>query len=145
MNLNKKIYFITAGAAAVILSVIIIFRDIPDKTPQIIHNEVTTVYETFTVTARHTESPPDISFTCTSCLIQPPVSATISPEQSDKININTADVNELILLKGIGEKKAQRIIDYRQTNNGFKKIEDIMEVKGIGQKTYDSIKDKLCV
>ena len=145
MNLNKKIYFITAGAAAFILSVIIISRDIPDKTPQIIHNEVTTVCETFTVTSTHNESPPDISLTFTSCLTEPSVSAAISPEQSDKININTADVKELILLKGIGEKKAQRIIDYRQTNNGFKKIEEIMEVKGIGQKTYDSIKEKLCV
>ncbi len=145
MTFDKKIYFITAGIAAVILSVIIISRDIPDKTPQIIHNEETTICEVFTVTSVYSEPPPDVSVTFTSCLTEATASVEISKEQSDKININTADVKELILLKGIGEKKAQRIIEYRQTNNGFKKIEDIMEVKGIGPKTYDSIKDKLCV
>ena len=51
MTFDKKIYFITAGIAAVILSVIIISRDIPDKTPQIIHNEETTICEVFTVTS----------------------------------------------------------------------------------------------
>jgi competence protein ComEA len=48
-------------------------------------------------------------------------------------------------LPGIGVTYAQRIIDYRNQNGGFGKIEDIMNVKGIGQKTFDKFKDKITV
>ncbi len=50
------------------------------------------------------------------------------------VNINTASQKELMTLNGIGEAKAKAIIEYR-TKNRFKKIEDIMQVKGIGQKS----------
>ena len=46
-------------------------------------------------------------------------------------------------LDGIGEKKAQAIIDYRNKNNGFKTIEELLEVDGIGSTTYEKIKDRL--
>jgi len=59
-----------------------------------------------------------------------------------KININTATIKELSSLKGIGEVKASLIIKYRQ-QHPFKKIEDIMKVKGIGIKTFDKIKDEI--
>ena len=58
-----------------------------------------------------------------------------------KVNINTADVVELCLIPGIGEKLADRIIAYRRANNGFKKAEDITNVEGIGRKSFDKIKD----
>ena len=61
-----------------------------------------------------------------------------------KININTASKEELVTLKGIGEAFAQRIIDYRKTNK-FKTIEDIKNVKGIGDKTFEGIKDYITV
>lgn len=61
-----------------------------------------------------------------------------------KININTADAEEISSLEGIGEKTAQAIVDYRTEHGPFGKIEDIMLVNGIGEKTFDSVKDKIC-
>lgn len=60
-----------------------------------------------------------------------------------KININTASKNQLMLLDGIGETTAQKIIDYRTQNGNFTKIEDIMNVKGIGEKKFEQIKDRI--
>ena len=59
------------------------------------------------------------------------------------ININLADINQLKEIPGIGEVKAQSIIDYRDNNCGFKSIEEIMNVDGIGEKTFEKIKDKI--
>lgn len=70
---------------------------------------------------------------------------TSAPEITDqgRININTASVQKLILLPGIGKVTAQRIIDYRQRHGGFKSIEEIMEVPRIGPKTFEKIKDMI--
>lgn len=62
-------------------------------------------------------------------------------EVSGKININTASLSELISLPGIGEKRAQKIISYREKAGNFKNKEDIMKVKGIGEGIYTKIKD----
>ncbi len=61
-----------------------------------------------------------------------------------KININTAFKKELVTLKGVGAKKADRIIEYRKANP-FKKVEDLMNVKGIGRKLFDKNKDLITV
>ena len=61
------------------------------------------------------------------------------------ININTADKTALSTLNGIGDVKAQAIIDYRGTNGQFGKIEDIMNVSGIGDATFNKIKDHIRV
>lgn len=62
-----------------------------------------------------------------------------------KININTASSAELQELPRIGEKVAQRIIDFREANGKFKKIEEIMKVPGIGEKVFKQIKDRITV
>lgn len=60
------------------------------------------------------------------------------------ININTASKKELMSLDGIGDKKAEAIIEYR-TNNKFKSIEDIKNVKGVGDKLFEKIKTEISV
>lgn len=60
------------------------------------------------------------------------------------VNINTASQKELMTLSGIGEAKAKAIIEYR-TKTRFKKIEDIKQVKGIGQAIFDKIKKDIVV
>lgn len=63
----------------------------------------------------------------------------------DLININTASIEELDQLPGIGETTAIRIIDYRTVNGPFATIEDIINVSGIGTATYEDIKDLITV
>lgn len=66
-------------------------------------------------------------------------------KQSKKININTADVSMLKSLYGIGDAKANAIIDYRNNVGQFKRIEDIMNVSGIGERVFAQIKDIICI
>lgn len=61
------------------------------------------------------------------------------------VNINTAGIKELSTLTGIGEAKAQKIIDYREANGGFKSIDEIMKVKGIGKATYEKFKANITI
>lgn len=65
--------------------------------------------------------------------------------ENSKVNINTATQSELDNLPGIGPAIAQKIIEYRETNGNFTKIEDLQEVKGIGDAKYLEIKDKITV
>lgn len=66
-------------------------------------------------------------------------------DSKGKININTASLSELDSLPGIGPVYAQRIIDYQMGNGSFSSIEEITKVKGIGQDTFEKIKDKITV
>lgn len=66
-------------------------------------------------------------------------------DTAGKININTADIAALDTLEGIGEKMGERIIRYREQNGEFKQIEDIMKVQGIGKKTFEKLRDHICV
>lgn len=61
------------------------------------------------------------------------------------LNINTATVEELSELKGIGEKKAKSIVEYREQNGHFEDKEQIKNVKGVGAKLFEKIKDLITV
>ena len=65
--------------------------------------------------------------------------------QDGRIDLNTASSEELQTLKGIGPTKAQAIIDYRNRYGGFTCIEEITEVKGIGEKTFEKIRDQIYI
>lgn len=66
-------------------------------------------------------------------------------KNNSKININTANISELKQITGIGESTSNKIIDYRENVGKFKKIEDIKEVKGIGDAKYESLKNKITI
>ena len=66
-------------------------------------------------------------------------------EQDFPININTADLDSLQRLPGIGKVKAEAIIEYRESIGGFKTKEEIKKVRGIGEKTFEKIKDLIVI
>lgn len=72
-------------------------------------------------------------------------SGNAAETSGDMININTAPKETLILLDGIGDKMAQRIITYRTEHGPFETIQDIMKVNGIGDKKFEKIKSRITV
>ncbi|MEE6658025.1 helix-hairpin-helix domain-containing protein [Pediococcus acidilactici] len=71
--------------------------------------------------------------------------STSSSSTSDLVNINTADKAALLTLNGIGDKKADQIISYREERGGFKTIDDLKQVQGIGDKIFAGLKDSITV
>ncbi len=68
-----------------------------------------------------------------------------NPETNSLININTSDINGLMTLPGIGESKAKEIIKYREENGGFKNIEELKNVSGIGDATFEKLKSSITI
>ncbi len=68
---------------------------------------------------------------------------TTAEVKDNKISINTATKQELMKISGIGESKAQSIIDYRNQNGRFNKLEELTNVSGIGKKTFEKIKNSI--
>lgn len=68
-----------------------------------------------------------------------------SPKDEEKVNINKADSEELQKLDRVGEKMAQKIIDYRNQHNGFHSIDEIKQISGFGEKTFERLKDSLTI
>lgn len=66
-------------------------------------------------------------------------------KESGKVNLNTASINELTALKGIGEKKAQAIVDYREKQGKFTTVDQLADVSGIGPATLEANRDMIIV
>ncbi len=82
---------------------------------------------------------------CAAAILGVVMSGVLFAEESTKININTATVEELTQLDKVGEKYAERIVAYRNENGMFKTPEDIMKVQGIGPKILELNKDRIVV
>ncbi len=77
---------------------------------------------------------------------KPARSAKSAPKApSSPVNLNTATAVQLQELPGIGARTAERIVEYRQKNGGFKKIEELMNVKGIGEKNFLKLRAQITV
>ncbi|HVC19351.1 MAG TPA: helix-hairpin-helix domain-containing protein [Vicinamibacterales bacterium] len=73
-----------------------------------------------------------------------PAPGAVTPAAS-RLNLNAATVAQLDALPGIGPKTARLIVEYRQKNGGFKKIEELMNVRGVGEKNFLRLKDRITV
>jgi competence protein ComEA len=82
---------------------------------------------------------------CLALVFAVAVAGPLYAADAGKINLNKATVTELAQLKRVGLKYAQRIVDYREKNGPFTKPEDIMNVQGIGSKTFELNKDSIVV
>jgi competence protein ComEA len=71
--------------------------------------------------------------------------AAAKPAVAGPININTAPASDLETLPGIGAKTAERIVEYRQKNGPFKKVEELMNVPGIGEKNFLKLRNQISV
>ena len=74
-----------------------------------------------------------------------PATTATTTKESGKVNLNTASINELTALKGIGEKKAQAIVDFREKQGKFTTVEQLADVSGIGPATLEANRDMIIV
>jgi competence protein ComEA len=74
-----------------------------------------------------------------------PRAAAAKPASGTVVNINTASASDLEGLPGIGAKTAARIVEYRQKNGPFKKVEELMNVRGVGEKNFLKLKPQITV
>lgn len=78
-------------------------------------------------------------------IVAAPAALAADQDAGGKVNINSAGVDELSELPGIGPAYAQRIVDYRKEYGPFKTIEDLLNVRGIGDRTFEKIRDRITV
>ena len=78
-------------------------------------------------------------------IVGAPAALAADRDDGGRININSADVEQLTELPGIGPAYAQRIVEYRKEYGPFKTIEDLLNVRGIGDRTFEKVRDRITV
>lgn len=96
------------------------------------------------ITIRENPQSPAPSAVSSALPSQPEPSVEVS-QQEEKVNLNTASAQELDSLPGIGKAIAQAIVEYREQKGVFQTIQQVMEVEGIGEKTFEAIRDLITV
>ena len=134
-NKTKRIVLISIAAVFVLQKSFVYFQE-KKETNEIVFYSIPAQTETVTRQISSDEIDTEKTDTVTDIPVK---------EVSSKININTASAEELQKLYRIGPAISQRIIDYRQSYGDFETIEEIKEVKGIGDKIFEKIKDQICV
>ena len=134
-NKTKRIVLISIAAVFVLQKSFVYFQE-KKETNEIVFYSIPAQTETVTRQISSDEIDTEKTDTVTDIPVK---------EVSSKININTASAEELQKLYRIGPAISQRIIDYRQSYGDFETIEEIKEVKGIGEKIFEKIKDQICV
>jgi competence protein ComEA len=71
--------------------------------------------------------------------------AAAKPAPAGKVNLNTASAEQLTAIPGIGDKLAARIVEYRQKNGSFKNVQELMNVKGVGEKSFGKLEPFLSI
>src|SRR3989344_3090378 len=122
-----------------------VIKSTPTRFPTPSPATATTQIPVLTSTPSLSATPVPTTTPSPSISLGPSPSATTTPEQSGKINTNTADKQELEKITGVGPVIAQRIIDYRNKNGPFQTIEDIKKVNGIGDKTFEKMKNEITI
>lgn len=96
------------------------------------------------ITIRENSESPVPSAESSALPSQPEPSVEVS-QQEDKVNLNTASAQELDNLPGVGEAIAQAIVEYREEKGEFQTIQQVLEVEGVGEKTFEAIRDLITV
>lgn len=145
---RKYLLFMLLSAA--VIGAVIFFFFVTDK-PESPRNNVTIIPITEEITTKQTKTTTSAASTRSKTTARRTASHTTrttavpTTSESVMIDINSADADELTKLKGIGEVLAQEIISYRENSGGFRNIEEIMNVSGIGEGIFADIRDHIYV
>lgn len=138
MKKGQEIYLVSF--ALVLLAVILLYDlySTPELSPAVV-KKTAGISNCSDTTNQYSEDIQPENFT------KPIKSEQIVSNSSKTININTANVSELTTLSGIGEVKANAIINYRTENGYYNSVDELVNVKGIGEKTIDKIRTNITV
>jgi len=147
INTDKKIYYAVCTTLALFIALLMIYREIPSSgrtgtkeiKEKLIPEEVTA--ETYITEAAEAE----VTSPAVTEREETNTNFTEICFKESPVNLNTADLKTLMTLKGIGEKKARNIIEYRNTNGAFSSADELISVPGIGKKTAEAVKDFVTV
>ncbi|MGN0516268.1 ComEA family DNA-binding protein [Eubacterium sp.] len=137
MNSSKAQSMFMIGVALVLMSGIILYVSL--SSPAVYMQEVTTQGEAQTVSQSVAEPQDDTASASTTTYTEP------QPTASFPININTATVEELCLIDGMGEARASAIVEYREYIGGYESVDQIMNISGIGESLYAKLSPYLTV